>query len=517
LGRRLRIAVVGSGHNALVCACYLAQEGHRVTVFERTRQVGGAVCTEELFPGFRYDVGSSAHILIHATPILQELELGVLGLEYQELDPWAYYPTPDGPHLAFYRSLERTCDSIARVSPQDALAYRALVQDWAPLAKRVLAAFQTEPRPLTLFKHVMGVRPPGPSMALGLQEILSSYGDVVERRFRSEPVRAALLWLGAQSGPGPDERGSAPFLGWYAALHTLGAKRPRGGSGMLTQALARRLSTLGGEIRTEAAVARINLEDGRARAVTLESGERFASDVVVSGAHVRTTFDHLLAGSELPGTLRQEIARTRIGNGFGMAVRCATEELPRYTGSAPSDDLGAAHRGLQLLVSSAGALRRAHAEYLLGESAKTPALLAMSFSAIDPSLAPPGKHVLYLWSQYHPYARADGRSWDEHREGEADRILEQLFDFAPNLRGKVLHRHIQTPLDLERRFGLLRGNVMHLEMSLDQMFAFRPSPSLARYRTPVPGLFLTGASTHPGGGVFGASGRACARAVVAHA
>jgi phytoene dehydrogenase-like protein len=487
-----------------------------VTVFERTPQVGGAVCTEELFPGFRYDVGSSVHILIHATPILQELELAGVGLEYQELDPWAYYPTPEGPHLAFYRSLERTCDSIARVSGEDALAYRELVRDWAPLAQRVLAAFQAEPRPLSLFKQVLGVRPPGPSAALGLQEILSSYGDVVERRFRSAPVRAALLWLAAQSGPGPDERGSAPFLGWYAALHTLGARRPRGGSGMLTQALARRLSALGGEVRAEAGVARIEVVRGRAEGVTLESGERVEAEVVVSGAHVRTTFDRLLAGAQLPAGLRQEVARARPGNGFGMAVRCASEALPVYGGTA-TDDTGAAHRGMQLLVPSAESLRRAHAEYLMGQSAQQPALLAMTFSALDSSLAPPGKHVVYLWSQYHPYALASGASWDEVREQEADRILEQLYRFAPNLRGNLLHRHIQTPLDLEKRFGLLRGNVMHLEMSVDQMFGFRPSPSLARYPTPIPGLFLTGASTHPGGGVFGASGRSCAHAVMAHA
>ncbi len=507
------MAVVGSGHNALICACYLQRAGHRVTVFERSRQVGGAVCTEELYPGFRYDVGSSAHIMIHTTPVVQELELHRFGLVYLDLDPWAYYPTPEGPHLAFYRDLDRTCASIAQVSPEDADAYRRFIKDWGPLTEAVFALFQEAPTPLALLRRMVGVPGPRQPVAAGLQEILQSYGDVIQRRFRSAPVRAALLWLGAQSGPGPDERGSAPFIGWHAVVHRVGAKHPRGGSGMLTQALAQRLLADGGVLRTEAEVASIEVAEARVRAVVLASGERLPCSRVVSGAHVRTTLLELLAPEHLPAALREAVAATRVGNGFGMALRCAAEELPRYRG-APTGEPGDMHAGLQLLVTSEDAVRRAHAEFLLGQSASQPQVIAMTFSAIDGELAPPGKHVIYLWSQYHPYALADGERWDDIREREADRICEQLYRFAPNMRGKLLHRHIQSPLDLERRFGLLRGNVMHLEMSLDQMFAFRPTPALSRYRTPIAGLYLTGASTHPGGGVFGASGYAAARAVL---
>jgi phytoene dehydrogenase-like protein len=228
---------------------------------------------------------------------------------------------------------------------------------------------------------------------------------------------------------------------------------------------------------------------------------------------VRTTLLELLGSEDLPSEVREEVAAARVGNGFGMAVRCATDALPDYLGEPTGAPLDR-HRGLQLLAGSEATVRRAHAEYLLGRSASEPQLVVMTFSATDPELAPAGKHVCSLWSQYHPYALSGGERWDDVREREADRILEQLFRFAPNMRGHVLHRHVQSPLDLERRFGMLRGNVMHLEMSLDQMFGFRPTPSLSRYRTPVSGLYLTGASTHPGGGVFGASGLACARAVL---
>jgi len=507
------VAVVGSGHNALVCACYLQRAGHRVSVFERSAQVGGAVCTEELHPGFRYDVGSSVHVLIHATPVVRELELHRFGLEYLDVDPWAYFPNPDGPHLAFYRDLERTCASIAGVSAEDAEAYRHFVRDWEPLSEAVFAAFQDVPGPLRLARRLVGVSGPRRPTAAGFQEILSSYGDVVARRFRSAPVRAALTWLGAQSGPGPDERGSAPFVGWYAVLHRIGAKHPRGGSGMLTRALARRLESDGGTIRTGAAVTAIEVEGGRIRGLVLEGGERVSASRVVSGAHVRTTLLDLVAAEHLPPAVREEVAAARVGNGFGMAVRCAAGALPAYRGEATGEP-GDAHHGLQLLTRSADAVRSAHAEFLLGRNPSEPQVVAMTFSAIDPELAPPGKHVVYLWSQYHPYQLAGGQVWDEIREQAADDICEQLYRFAPNMRGNLLHRHIQSPLDLERRFGLLRGNVMHLDMSLDQMFGLRPTPSLSRYRTPVEGLYLTGASTHPGGGVFGASGYTAARVML---
>jgi phytoene dehydrogenase-like protein len=282
---------------------------------------------------------------------------------------------------------------------------------------------------------------------------------------------------------------------------------------MLSRALATRLASDGGTVRTEAAVERIEVDGGKVRGVRLAGGERIGAELVVSGAHVRTTLLELLGPGDLPTEVREGVAAARVGNGFGMAVRCATDALPDYLGE-PTGALLDRHRGLQLLVRSEETVRRAHAEYLLGRSASEPQLVVMTFSATDPGLAPAGKHVCSIWSQYHPYALSGGESWDDAREREADRILEQLFRFAPGMRGHILHRHVQSPLDLERRFGMLRGNVMHLEMSLDQMFGFRPTPSLSRYRTPVRGLYLTGASTHPGGGVFGASGLACARAVL---
>jgi phytoene dehydrogenase-like protein len=203
-----------------------------------------------------------------------------------------------------------------------------------------------------------------------------------------------------------------------------------------------------------------------------------------------------------------------VGNGFGMTVRCAASELPDYLAAPSGGRPHESHHGLQLLAPTMQYVRDAYTDFSRGLPSHNPAVIAMTFSAIDPTVAPPGKHSVFLWAQYFPYEIADGVQWDDIREQTADRILEVLYRYAPNMRGAILDRFIQTPLDLERRLGLLRGNVMHVEMSLDQMFFFRPLPELASYRTPVRGLYMTGASMHPGGGVFGASGYNTARVVL---
>ncbi|MBV9850008.1 MAG: NAD(P)/FAD-dependent oxidoreductase [Armatimonadetes bacterium] len=502
--------VIGAGHNGLVCACYLAKAGHKVLVLERRAVVGGAVCTEEVWPGYQIDIGSSVHLMIHRTPIVAELELEKYGLEYIEMDPWAALPLPGGEALCFYRDLERTVESIARVSARDAAAYREFVTRWGPVVRGVFRAFQEPPTMASFGRHVILAPSPGRNSTDALRMILSGYGRLIHETFESVPMRAALGWLAAQSGPPPTEPGTGPFAGWYAAVHESGARRARGGSGMLTVALRRALEALGGTVLTGARVERILVEGGKAVGVAA-GGQSYRARAVVAACHVLTTFQDLLAESEVSEDLASRLRSVNVGNGFGMTVRCAASELPDYGGGWPME----IHRGMQLLCPTPEFLGEAYADYVGGRPSRRPAVLAMTFSALDDTLAPPGKQVVQLWSQYFPYERRDGRTWDEDaaRDEAADAICETLFSYAPNMRGAIEKRFIQTPLDLERTLGLRRGNVMHLEMSLDQMFAFRPLPELAQYRTPIDGLFLTGASTHPGGGVFGASGVSAARVV----
>ncbi len=513
------VIVVGAGHNGLTCAGYLARAGLRVLVAERRPIVGGAVCTEEVIPGYKIDVGSSAHIMVHLTPIVRDLELERHGLEYIPMDPFAFYPLPDGSGaISFYKDTERTVASIARVSPRDAEAYRKFLAFWTPLNEAVFDVFLNPPSVTRLFGSVAAAVPRLPVGERNPLEVtrrlFTSYAQLINESFESEAMRAAMTWLAAQSGPPPDEIGAGDFFGWHAMLHYSGAAHPRGGSGMLTQAMARALASFGGDVAVDAPVRRIVVQNGQVQGIETEDGQRYSAPIVVSNAHVLTTLLKLVGPEHLASRLIERLQHVRIGNGFGMTVRCAAEELPDYLGAPSGGQPHESHHGLQLLSPSMDYVRRAYEDYLRGEPAKDPAVIAMTFSAIDPDVAPPGKHTVFLWAQYFPYELSDGRQWDDLRESVADSILEVLYRYAPNMRGKIIDRFIQSPLDLERRIGLLKGNVMHVEMSFDQMFFFRPLPELAGYRTPIKGLYLTGASTHPGGGVFGASGSNTAKVVL---
>ncbi|HVF27323.1 MAG TPA: NAD(P)/FAD-dependent oxidoreductase [Pyrinomonadaceae bacterium] len=512
------VAVVGGGHNGLVCACYLAKAGLKVVVLERRHIVGGAVCTEDdLIPGYKIDVGSSAHIMIHLTPIVAELELEKFGLEYIDCDPFAFAPTIDGEEIYFWRDVEKTCESIARVSAPDAENYRRFVREWGAVNEGVFEAFLKPPTVANLGRHMIFRRSKEKASPIEMtRKIFSSYGALARETFEHEGLRAAMVWLAAQSGPPPGAAATGDFLGWHSMIHRSGVKRPRGGSGALTQALARCLESHGGEVRLSAEVKQIEVKDNRATGrITLINGEQLHARRIISNAHVVTTFLKLIGAENLPGALARRVQRLRIGNGFGMIVRCAMSELPDYTAAPSGGQASACHQGLQLLCPSTKYLDAAYGDYLRGRPSENPAALVMTFSAIDPTLAPKGRHTMFVWGQYYPYELADHQqSWDDLAEREADRLIAVVNGYAPNVRGAVIDRFIQTPLDLERRLGLLRGNVMHVEMELDQMFLYRPLPELAGYRTPIENLYLTGASTHPGGGVFGASGRNAAHVVL---
>ncbi|CAN5487147.1 hypothetical protein BH23ACT9_BH23ACT9_22020 [soil metagenome] len=293
-------------------------------------------------------------------------------------------------------------------------------------------------------------------------------------------------------------------------MHRLAPGRAVGGSGSLSVALAERLRRLGGTIRLGDGAARIIVRDGRARGVETESGERIAAGTVLAGCHVLTTIG-LVGDTELPSGFAERARSTiRTGNGIGMVVRLATDALPSYPGTLGGQE----HHALQLLAPSRRFLREAHGDFVAGRPPTNPAALAMAFSAIDPTIAPPGKHNVTVWGQWHPYALADGSSWDDIREREGEKLVRAVDRMAPGFADSVRHAYVQTPLDLFRELGLINGQVMHVDMSLDQMFAWRPMPELSGYRMPATGLYLTGASTHPGGGVFGASGRTAARVVL---
>ncbi|MEM0967015.1 MAG: NAD(P)/FAD-dependent oxidoreductase [Verrucomicrobiota bacterium] len=512
--------IVGGGHNGLITAAYLAKAGRNVAVFERRPIIGGAVCTEtDRIPGYRIDVGSSAHIMIHQTPVLKDLALARYGLEYLEMDPWGYSPLPanQGPAIRFYKDVHKTCESIAAVSSQDAEAYLVFTEAWKEINEGALQAFLRAPTPWNLFRSFFGKSIKGFGRIDMLRKIFGPYGQLVEETFENEQLKAAILWLAAQSGPAPSEIASGNFAGWHAMYHQSGMKRAKGGSGALTQALKAAIIANGGTVREDAPVSQILTDSSgkKATGVELENGEEFSAKIVVAACHIKTTVEKLLSEAPLPNRIRAGVAKLRIGNGFGMIVRCAMDSLPNYPGEDLHNGVGDCHNGLQLLCSSRDEIDDAYGDFVRGHPPTNPVPLAMTFSALDPTLAPDGKHVLFVWGQYHPYELRNGENWDAIADREADKLLAAVDRYAPGTSEKVIDRYIQTPLEIERLHGHHRGNVMHLEMSLDQMFFFRPMPELSSYKVPaVKGLYLTGASTHPGGGVWGASGHNTAKVIL---
>ena len=534
--KQFDVIMIGAGHNGLTCAAYLAKAGYKVLVLERRHIVGGAVVTEtDLVEGFRLDTCSSYHVVINGTPIVQELELEKFGLEYITVDPWGYAPFPNGNSITFYRDVDRTAETIARFSPHDAEAYQVFMRRWMRFNETMMAVFCAPPSLTAVTKAVIGremrdghwpallksaIGGPGPMTEM-LRTIFSPYGQVIEETFESPEVRAALGWLGAQSGPGPNEAASGELLAMQQSLyHLLGVRRPRGGSGMLTQALARCVEYWGGEVRVSSPVRQILTQSGGVTGVETEAGERFEATTVISNVHVQTTLLKLVAADDLSATLRRRVENIKVANGFGMTVRYGMRSLPNYTAAPTRDDTtgevkpGEHHTGMQLLCPSMDYLLKTYAEAELGCPPTKPAVIAMTPSVIDPTLAPTGQHVLYLWAQTHPYRLSNGENWADIKGREADKCLQVVEDFAPGIKEQVVGQYAKTPLDLEEIGGLVRGNLMHIDMSIGQMFMFRPLPELANYRTPLKGLYLTGASTHPGGGVSGAPGYNTARVVL---
>lgn len=511
MSRRRDVVVIGSGHNGLVCAAYLARSGIDVHVVEKDTVLGGATSTVERYPGHRTDRGSSAHLMIRHTGIPEELDLAAHGLRYVDCDPWGFAPAPPGsdePPIVFHRDVDATCRSIAEAcGTMDADAYRRFVAEWDVLAGRMMKGFGVRPTAAGLGAAFLGredLRDPFGAV----QTFLSSGDALLDATFSSERLKAALSWFGAQSGPPMSHPATAPMIGFAALMHRIPPGRAIGGSGALADALVSAIRSDGGSVAAGAGATAIS-RSARGWRVHTRGGESVECSAVVAACHVHTTLD-LLSG-ELPGE-RLEGWRRRIrpGFGLGMAVRLGTSELPRYPGVPTATS---AH-GLQLLATDRRGLDRRHGTAAAGGLDADPAVLAMSFSSLDPSLAPAGRHELTLWSQWHPRHLADGRSWSEAGPGEADRIIAGLERFAPGFTDTVIHRYVQTPEDLETELGLIGGNVMHVEMSLDQMLPMRPHPDLRGHTVPgAGGVFLAGASTHPGGGVIGASGRTVARLV----
>lgn len=512
------IIFVGGGHNGLAAATVLARRGVKTLVLEARPQVGGAAITEELRPGFR--ISTLAHAAQPAAALMTELRLGDHGLETIEPDPYLFAPLPDGRGLLLSRDVDASAGSIAAFSANDARRYPEFCATLARIRALVGGVMANTPPDIEQPTYadvwsmlMMGRRFRG----LGKKDAYRllrwapmSAADFVSEWFESEPLRAAIAAGGIfGTAFGPRSAGSAAVL-----LMRLGAGdgRPRlvrGGLGALTAALASAARAAGAEIRTNAEVRRIRVKAGRATGVTLSSGEELEARAVVSNADPRRTLLGLIDPGELePGFLQR--MRNYRASGTVAKINLALSALPDFTalhGNAGALG-GFIHIGPELDY-----LERAFDASKYGAWSPRPYLEVTIPSVTDPTMAPAGAHVMSITAQYAPY-RLRFAEWPDASPRFADAAIDTLAEYAPNLKSLILHRQVITPVDLESTYGMTGGHIFHGELALDQLFTMRPLLGWARYRTPIHGLYLCGAGTHPGYGVSGLSGLNAAREIL---
>jgi phytoene dehydrogenase-like protein len=523
------VVVIGGGHNGLVAAAYLAGAGLKVTVIERRAEVGGAAATEEFHPGFRNSVAAYAVSLLNPT-VIRELDLAGHGLKIIERPLANFLPLPDGRYLK--AGPGRTKAEVAKFSARDAErldAYEARLERMADVLRAI--ALETPPNVATgrgtvaVFSELldtarvaMRLRPLGLEGQRDLVEIFTrSAGDFLDQWFESDPIKALLGFDGiVGTYASPYAAGTAYVLLHHCFGEVNGRKgvwgHAVGGMGAITQAMARACAARGVEIRTRTAAKEISVAKGRAAGVVTGKGETIEAHAVVSNLHPKLTFEKLVDPSALPADFRARIASWRSASGV-FRMNLALSELPSF--SCLPGRAAAEHHGAGIIFApSLAYMERAFMDARRKGWSEAPIIEMLIPSVLDDSLAPPGRHVASLFCQHVAPALPDKRSWDEAREEAADLMLETVEAYAPGFKASVIARKILTPLDLERDFGLVGGDIFHGQLSLDQLYSARPVIGHADYRSPVPGLYMCGASTHPGGGVTGLPGRNAAREIV---
>jgi len=520
------IIIVGAGHNGLVTAAYVAQAGWRVLVLERRGLVGGACVTEEVWPGFKVSTAAYVNSLLRPE-IIRDLELRRHGYEPLSRSPSSFTPFPDGRYLLLGPDKAMTYREVAKFSEDDAAAlprYEAMLERIADFIEPTLLETPPDPwslRPRDLLRLAeLGWRFArlGRAGAQAIEILTGAARPILDRWFRSEELKIALATdaiIGAMASP------STPGTAYVLFHHVMGESDGvrgvwgyvRGGMGGITQALASAALARGAEIRVNSPVARILTRNGRVAGVALEDGTELLTPRVASNADAHVTFLELMDPRELPADFVAAV-RAIDYSSASFKINVALSELPDFTAIRGSDLApDASLRGTIHIAPTLDYMERAFDDAKYGRPSADPVLDCTIPSVVDPTLAPPGRHVMSCFVQYAPY-RLRGAGWDEVKDRFADRCFEILNHYAPNFKRSVIHRQVLSPLDLERRFGLTGGNIFQGAMTLSQLFFLRPMAGYADYRSPIEGLYLCGAATHPGGGVMGACGYNAAREIL---
>src|SRR6476646_5391074 len=515
-GSKYDVIVIGGGHNGLVNAAYLARAGRKVLVLERRHVLGGAAVTEEVFPGFKFSVCSYVVSLLRPE-IIRELDLPRHGLEILPLDG-TFTPMPSGDYLWRVNDHAKTRREVARHSKVDAEAYEEYGKAMIEMGRFVKPILNmTPPDPTSLNPRglmdlaFLGRRfqsLPDQDKYNQVQLMTMSAVDFLDQWFETDVLKATMsasgiigTFLGVRSP------GTAYVLLHHYMGELDGAFRSwgfaRGGTGAISNANAAAAREAGVEIRTETPVARITVKNGRSSGVVLANGDELTADMVLSSVDPNRTFLKFMdADRELPADFVDEIRRYKYRGSSGK-VNLALDALPDFT-CMPGE--GPHLRGAISISPGVDYMERAYDQAKYGEFSRRPYMDMVIPTLTDPSVAPPGKHILSCFVQYAPYKLASG-PWDEQREAFGDAVVATIADYAPNIRDIILHRQVLTPLDLEREFGLTEGNIFQGELTLEQLFFLRPAAGWAQYTTPIRNLWMCGSATHPGGGIMGAPGR----------
>lgn len=541
--KRYDCVVIGAGHNGLVTAAYLARAGKKVCLLERRAVIGGCSVTEELWPG--YKISTASYVVSLLLPeIIADLKLKQNGLKILPRNPSSFTPSSDGRSLLLGPDLKFNQEQIAKFSRADAEAYpayEAMLEAVAKQLEPILSQTAPDLLPLPASWRQIGLRKKlgDARAAWRFYRALSKLGDrlpealelltgaarpILERWFESDILRATLATdavIGAFSSI------SSPGTAYVLLHHVMGTAGGargvwgyvEGGMGALAGALWRTCESLGVELIRECEIKSIDtLTDAatgvsKAVSVTDQSGKTYEAACIASSVDAHWTFEKFLLPEALPAEFRRAVSRIDYSSAT-TKINLALSQLPDFR-CLPGAEVAAQHRGTIHICDSIEWLERAYDDAKYGRPSDRPILEITIPSSVDPSVAPPGKHVMNMFVQFTPYQLSGGKNWDDIKESFADRCIDLLIEFAPNMRGAIEYRQVLSPLDLERVYGLTGGNIFQGAMNLNQLFSFRPVAGWADHRSPVQGLYLCGAASHPGGGVIGACGCNAAKAILA--
>jgi len=511
--------IIGGGHNGLTTAAYLARAGKKVLVLERRHVLGGAAVTEEVFPGFKFSVCSYVVSLLRPE-IIRDLDLPRHGLEILPLDG-TFTPMPSGDYLWRVNDHGKTHREIARHSKLDAEAYDEFgkaMQAMCRFVKPILSMVPPDPatlNPKELMKLLfIGRRFQGMTSEdkyNQVQLMTMSAIDFLDQWFETDVLKATMsasgiigTFLGVRSP------GTAYVLLHHYMGEIDGAFRSwgfaRGGTGAISHAIADAAREAGAEIRTQAPIAKIMVKNGKATGVVLANGDEIYANIISSSVDPRLTFTKFIQEGTLPSEFLEAVNRYKFRGSSGK-VNLALDALPSFKCMpGPGPHL----RGAISISPSVEYMERAYDDAKYGNFSCRPYIDMVIPTLTDPSIAPPGKHIMSCFVQYAPYKLRPGLNWDDQKEAFGDNVINTIAEYAPNIKDIILHRQVVTPLDLERDFGLSEGNIFQGELSLEQLFFLRPVPGWAQFRTPIKNLYMCGSATHPGGGIMGGPGRLAA-------